>query len=75
MGFLEDVVDFFTNKVEISDNVKKEERKLFNQLEEMNKSYNERQKSNFIERKMKDYEESPNFERMTYSRTGRFRRK
>ena len=67
MGFLEDVVDFFTNKVEISDNVKKEERKLFNQLEEMNKSYNERQKSNFIERKMKDYEESPNFERMTYS--------
>lgn len=66
MGFIDDVVDFFTKKIEIDDNVKNAEDDFMKELNQMEQSYNERQKQAYIDKKMEGYAESPNYEKMKY---------
>ena len=66
MGFIDDVVDFFTKKIEIDDNVQKAEDDFMKELNQMEQSYNDRQKQAYIDKKMEGYAESPQYEKMEY---------
>ncbi len=66
MGFIDDVVDFFTKKIEIDENVQKAEDDFMKELNQMEQSYNDRQKQAYIDKKMEGYAESPQYEKMEY---------